>query len=780
VPCIDVINGTRHYAACFNTFAAVLPLVGAVDLHLALYLERGVTMKNKSAKRFLAIMLAFAMVLTGAAASMISDQAASAAKKKSKKVTLKLSKSSLTLNVRKSKTLKVTKKNVKKVKSTKWTSSKKSVATVSKKGKVTAKKAGKATIKCTVKYTVKGSKKAKSKTLKCKVTVKAAAPAKTSSPTPTKVPTPAPTQKVDYSAIDMSDPMEGVKDVATVTDAEVKEDVTNLGESHKSVGGVDTKDNGMMRKKLTAHQTTGFMGLGWNLANTMESCADGEAATTVDGFEQLWGQPRTTQKMIDGIKASGFKSVRIPVAWSNMMSTDGNYTINADYMKRVETIVNYCLSNELYVVLNIHYDAGWWGMFGSADKDIQAQAWKKYVRIWEQIATRFKEYSDRLIFESANEELGDGVNDSNLGLNTAVNGVKGKLTQDEIYEKVNAINQKFVEVVRKTGGNNAYRQLLIAGFCTDLAKTCDDRYKMPTDTVKANGKEKLHVSIHYYTPGAYCIGEDATSSFYSDSWGTEQQVKEMHDLLDRMAKFTDQGYGVIIGECGPQTMSKKGVIDFYKELANYGMPRHMVPMWWNLSMYDRTNAVVTYSDIADLLKEITGAQNIPLEEGADVTGVPSIELVDESTLEKVAEWNGKWTRTNNKSQNVNGQPVKGDDEVGGFDPGTAGEGMEVRSNAFWWQMFVKYDWTKLTKPCIKVTMASDDVSKDAAFQMGYGEDKGNKDPAFTKVDEYDNATYASKTFTLKPAKLAIKPWVCLTTQTEGASIVKVEIYDVKK
>lgn len=204
-------------------------------------------------------------------------------------------------------------------------------------------------------------------------------------------------------------------------------------------------------------------------------------------------------------------------------------------------------------------------------------------------------------------------------------------------------------------------------------------------------------------------------------------------------------------------------------------------------MYDRTDRVVTYSDIADLLKEITGAQNIPLEEGADVTGVPSIEIVDESALEKVAEWNGEWTRTNGMSNNVAGQPVQkpGEEpETGKFNQGTitgsGADGMEVRSDAFWWQMFVKYDWSKLTKPCLKVTMKDDAVSKNAAFQMGYGSDQGANDPAFTKVDEYDNATYAGKTFTLKVNKLAIKPWVCLTTQTQGASIVKVEIFDEKK
>ena len=257
----------------------------------------------------------------------------------------------------------------------------------------------------------------------------------------------------------------------------------------------------------------------------------------------------------------------------------------------------------------------------------------------------------------------------------------------------------------------------------------------------------------------------------------------MHDTLDNMAKFTDKGYGVIIGEYGPQSMAKKGVIDFYRELMTYGPAHHMVPMVWNLSMYDRVDKVITYSDIADLLKEITGAQNVPLEEGADVTGKPSVEVVDEATLVKVAEWSGKWTRCNGKSSqtDANGNVIRDPEEVGGFET-TATEGdIKVKSNKYWWQMFVSYDWSKLTKPCIKVTMGSDETSKGAAFQLGYGaEVQGSEDPSFSKVDEFDNATYANKTITLKPKKLAVKPWVCLTNQTPGASIVKVEIYDEKK
>ena len=96
-------------------------------------------------------------------------------------------------------------------------------------------------------------------------------------------------------------------------------------------------------------------------------------------------------------------------------------------------------------------------------------------------------------------------------------------------------------------------------------------------------------------------------------------------------------------------------------------------------------------------------------------------------------------------------------------------------------MFVKYDWSKLTKPCIKITLADDALSRDAGFQLGYGtEVEGNADPSFSKVDQFDSATYVGKTITLKPLKLAVKPWVCLTNQTEGASIVKVEIFDEKK
>ena len=71
--------------------------------------------------------------------------------------------------------------------------------------------------------------------------------------------------------------------------------------------------------------------------------------------------------MITGMKNAGFDTLRIPVAWTNAMDYEsGDYTIREDYLNRVEEIINYALIENMYVVINDHWDGGWWGMFGSA------------------------------------------------------------------------------------------------------------------------------------------------------------------------------------------------------------------------------------------------------------------------------------------------------------------------------------------------------------------------------------------------------------------------------
>ncbi len=119
---------------------------------------------------------------------------------------------------------------------------------------------------------------------------------------------------------------------------------------------------------------------------------------SVRNFETAWGNPETTQEMIDAIKAAGFKSVRIPVAWSNLIGDD--YTIDPALLARVQEIVHWVLDDGMIAVVNIHWDGGWWSKFPTE----YDQSMKRYTRMWSQIAGHFKDEPGSLIFESLNEE----------------------------------------------------------------------------------------------------------------------------------------------------------------------------------------------------------------------------------------------------------------------------------------------------------------------------------------------------------------------------------------
>ena len=366
---------------------------------------------------------------------------------------------------------------------------------------------------------------------------------------------------------------------------------------HTSANGIETMDNGYMRKDLSAFELTVLMGNGINLGNTMEAYGHISLGTEapVSSYETLWSQPVTTQEMITGMKNAGFDTLRIPVAWTNAMDYEsGDYTIREDYLNRVEEIINYALNENMYVVINDHWDGSWWGMFGSASEETRQKAWDLYTSMWTQIAERYKEYSDYLIFESANEELGNRLNDTDVAADS------GTLSADECYEMTLKINQKFVDIVRGTGGNNESRFLLIAGYNTDVDMTTDDRYIMPTDP--ANEVNKLILSVHYYTPWGYCGNESLSL------WGTKRNYGEMNSLLESLTKFTDQGYGVIIGEYGVLVKSdgtlKKNAALYYKNFLDNCDLYNFCPLLWDCNnLYNRQDCKIIDDEIAALYKE---------------------------------------------------------------------------------------------------------------------------------------------------------------------------------
>lgn len=432
-------------------------------------------------------------------------------------------------------------------------------------------------------------------------------------------------------------------------------------------------DNGVMREGLTALEATRLMGNGINLGNTLEACDNnvGIKTNTPLSYETHWGQPKTTQAMIDGMKAAGFDTIRIPVAWMTNATHlyEGDYTIDADYMDRVEEVVRYARKAGMYVIINDHWDGGWYGMFGSESAETRALAMEAYKGMWQQIAERFRDYSDYLIFESANEELG-GRFDENSPLYCS-DSVVTYLTDDERYALTNEINQTFVDVVRATGGNNAARFLLIAGYSTDINQTCDDRFQMPKDTADS----KLMVSVHYYDPWSYC---GASSAVSATKWGKVSDYEYMDQQLAKMTKFTEAGYGVVIGEYGALPCSdglKDNTLAYHTAFLDACTKYNLTNCLWDCSgLYKRVSQTFADDDILAMYQEKRQAN----EEGqdyADVQAAAAAEaaaaaaeapvtfqqdavVVDDQTALAWIMWNdGSWALTHSVGDTYNADAI---------------------------------------------------------------------------------------------------------------------------
>lgn len=421
---------------------------------------------------------------------------------------------------------------------------------------------------------------------------------------------------------------------------------------------------------LTALELSKLMGNGINLGNTMEAYGRPELGINADTskYETFWGQPVTTEEMIAGMKNSGFDSIRIPVAWTNMMDYEnGDYTIADAYLDRVDELITYAINNGMYVIINDHWDGSWWGMFGSATEETRETAFTMYTSMWTQLAERYHDYDESLIFESGNEELGNRLNDTDICKDS------GSLSEDECYEMTNRINQTFVDTVRATGGNNADRFLLIAGYNTNIAKTCDDRFKMPKDTIP----DKLLVSVHYYDPWNYCGTDSGTQ------WGTHGEYETQNVDLKKMTKFTEQGYGVIIGEYGVLAKDdgtlKDSITAYTENLLDNCDLYNFVPMLWDTSTFF-VRSELTFSD-DDLLALYTSRSYAAQEktseeelaaaatERMDTALANAPEVFDTSIDVSTLDGSIAWIMFNSRDWSVaysSGDSYKPDDKAAGL------------------------------------------------------------------------------------------------------------------
>jgi endoglucanase len=348
----------------------------------------------------------------------------------------------------------------------------------------------------------------------------------------------------------------------------------------------------------------------WNLGNTME-------ATYGDGVgcETGWQPTKTSQKIIDFVKASGFRAVRIPCSWYIHSDADNNYKIDAKWIARVKEIVDYCINDGLYVELNDHWDSGWIEVLGfsSSDKSYTSIVGNdEYINgkieilknLWTQIATEFKDYDQHLIFAGLNEPF----QEYNLFHDK-------HQTLSPILAKY---NQAFVDAVRATGGNNAQRVLAVQGPSTNASSTVQ-YMTMPTDIAD----QKLMVEVHYYDPYNFTIN---SGDGYTPLWNDENSVKQTFSQLK--AKFSDHGVPVIIGEYAAnwrevanQDKHNASVKAFYKAVSKWGPANGLIPFAWDTNHCPSSRGTGGTGAIINRAKcEIYGTHSYSgIVEGTDAT-----------------------------------------------------------------------------------------------------------------------------------------------------------------
>ena len=360
---------------------------------------------------------------------------------------------------------------------------------------------------------------------------------------------------------------------------------------------------------LNQSQIVEAMGPGWNLGNQLESVTDNVPEET------NWGNPVITEKLIQSVKAAGFKSIRIPVSYFAKIDDDKDYTIDSKCLDRVQEVVDYCIKNDLYAVINIHGDGyntidGSWLLCNGKN---QTEIKKKYKKVWKQIAERFKNYDEHLLFESMNEEFDGSYSEPNK----------------EYYQNINDYNQIFVDTVRKTGDNNTKRWLIIPGWNTNIDYTAGDYgFKLPTDQYRDKSidkeEQRIMISVHYYSPWDFCGGENGVIT----QWGNEADDPSktsttcdetyMKNQLNLMkTTFADKGYPVFIGEYGSiDKTSYDSENEYYRayfarKLCQLSRKNGCIPMYWDngyngvhgFGLFDRTTCEVTQPVIIDAIME---------------------------------------------------------------------------------------------------------------------------------------------------------------------------------
>lgn len=397
----------------------------------------------------------------------------------------------------------------------------------------------------------------------------------------------------------------------TVIDAEPETDLVTEEKEEEKVEKVEevTLDTAEVIKVSVKHRElpesealefVKAMGAGFNLGNTFDSTSGADNRDKLS-YETAWGNPKTTKENIQGLKAAGFQTIRIPVSWHNHV--DEEFNIDVEWMDRVEEVVKWALDEDMYVILNIHHDNEKNYMYPSYER--LSNSLDYVTKVWSQIAERFGNYDEHLVFETLNEPR---LKDTPYEWSISTSSPEGK----EALDCVNQLNQAAVDAIRNTPGEyNRSRFISVPGYCASPDYISSDYFKIPEDSM-AEGENRILVTVHAYRPYGFALSSnksEITDKFSPVTAGNELSALFMKLYLD----YIKNGTGVIIDEFGAvnrngNTQARANYAAYFTANArSFGMS----VCWWDngcfsgsgelFGIYKRSNNTMPYPEIVKQL-----------------------------------------------------------------------------------------------------------------------------------------------------------------------------------
>ena len=337
------------------------------------------------------------------------------------------------------------------------------------------------------------------------------------------------------------------------------------------------------------------MKCGWNLGNTFDAFNGYTAHTRGTAMETSWVGAKTTKKLIAAIKEAGFNTIRMPVSWHNHV--DENDVIDPEWIDRVREVAGWALDLDMYVIVNTHHDNDVKYYYPDTVHYDRSEAYLS--AIWTQMAEAFKDCDDHLILESMNEpRLVGTAYEWNWNSNVSECRLSAKY--------LNQLNQKFVDIVRASGGNNATRYLAVPAYSASPWYAVDQAFQLPEDTVD----NRIIVAAHAYTPYNFALNiqsKDRTFDIEKDQSKKGEIANFMNGLYNR---FIQNGIPVMMDEFG--ALDKDGNLQDRVNFTAYyvasASARGITCVWWDnhnftgggerFGLIRRTTLQWEYPDIA--------------------------------------------------------------------------------------------------------------------------------------------------------------------------------------